>query len=166
MNISEFLKSSFLIIICIFLARFILPPSFTPILAMAVFMPFMTQNKSIQLALPVSILFLSDLVLGFYGQTMIFVYGTMILIGYLSHIVHKGSLSRLIMSAISSVLVWHIVVNFGVHISGLGALTFAQTYSLAIPFDLRLLVSTVVFSLVFFIGWQMVQKNLPFGRTN
>ncbi len=86
MNISEFLKSSFLIIICIFLARFILPPSFTPILAMAVFMPFMTQNKSIQLALPVSILFLSDLVLGFYGQTMIFVYGTMILIGYLSHV--------------------------------------------------------------------------------
>lgn len=166
MNISEFLKSSFLIIICIFLARFILPPSFTPILAMAVFMPFMTQNKSIQLALPVSILFLSDLVLGFYGQTMIFVYGTMILIGYLSHVVHKGTLSSLIMSAISSVLVWHIVVNFGVYIGGLGAVSLAQTYSLAIPFDLRLLVSTVVFSLVFFGGWQMVQKKLTLGQGN
>ena len=70
------------------------------------------------------------------------------------------------MSAISSVLVWHIVVNFGVYISGLGALTLAQTYILAMPFDLRLLVSTVVFSLVFFVGWQMVQKNLPFGRAN
>ena len=161
MKISEFLKSSFLILVCIFLARFVLPPSVTPILAMAVFMPFMTENKAIQLALPVTILFLSDLILGFYGQTMIFVYGTMILIGLLSNILHRGSLSSLLTSAISSVFIWHIVVNLGVFISGLGAISLAQTYVLAIPFDLRLMASTIVFSGVFFAGWQTAHKYLP-----
>ena len=60
MSISEFLKSALLIVICVFLARFIMPPSYTPVIAMAVFLPFMTQHKSLQMLLPVSILFLSD----------------------------------------------------------------------------------------------------------
>ena len=164
MNISEFLKSSLLILACIFLARFVLPANFTPILAMAVFMPFLTQNKPLQLILPVSMLFLSDLILGFYGQTMIFVYGTMILIGFLSRLMHKQNLSSLLTSAVASVFIWHIVVNFGVYINGLGTTTLAQTYLLAIPFDLRLMASTIVFSGVFFAGWQMAQKYLPLSR--
>ena len=88
MSTSEILKSTLLIIICVFLARFIMPPSYTPIIAMAVFLPFMTQYKSLQILLPVSILFFSDLILGFYGQTMIYVYGTVILIGFLSRMLH------------------------------------------------------------------------------
>ena len=164
MNISEFLKSSFLILACIFLARFVLPANFTPILAMAVFMPFLTQNKSLQLVLPVSILFLSDLILGFYGQTMIFVYGTMILVGFVSRLIHKQNFSSLLTSAVTSVLIWHLVVNFGVYFNGLGAVTLAQTYVLAIPFDLRLMASTIVFAGVFFAGWQVSQRYLPLSR--
>lgn len=164
MNISEFLKSSFLILACIFLARFVLPANFTPILAMAVFMPFLTQNKSLQLVLPVSILFLSDLILGFYGQTMIFVYGTIILVGFVSRLIHKQNFSSLLTSAVASVLIWHLVVNFGVYINGLGAVSLAQTYVLAIPFDLRLMASTIFFAGVFFAGWQMVQRYLPLSR--
>ena len=160
MSISEFLKSALLIVICVFLARFIMPPSYTPVIAMAVFLPFMTQHKSLQMLLPVSILFLSDLILGFYGQTMIYVYGTMILIGLLSRMMHKGTASSLLLSSFSSVLLWHLVVNFGVYMNGLGAQSLAQTYLLAIPFDLKLLFSTVAFSLVFYTGWSMTRKPL------
>ena len=160
MSISEFLKSSLLIVICVFLARFIMPPSYTPVIAMAVFLPFMTQHKSLQMLLPVSILFLSDLILGFYGQTMIYVYGTMILIGLLTRMMHKGTVSSLLLSSFSSVLLWHLVVNFGVYMNGLGTQSLAQTYLLAIPFDLKLLFSTVAFSLVFYTGLLMDQKSL------
>ena len=166
MNISEFLKSSFLVIACIFLARFFLPANFTPILAMVIFMPFLTQNRSLQLLLPISILFLSDLILGFYGQTMIFVYGTMVLVGILSRFIHKQNFTSLLTSAVASVLIWHLVVNFGVYMNGLGAVSLAQTYILAIPFDLRLMVSTIVFAGVFFLGWQIAQRYLPLSREN
>ena len=166
MSISEFLKSALLIVICVFLARFIMPPSYTPVIAMAVFLPFMTQHKSLQMLLPVSILFLSDLILGFYGQTMIYVYGTMILIGLLSRMMHKGTVSSLLLSSFSSVLLWHLVVNFGVYMNGLGTQSLAQTYLLAIPFDLKLLFSTVAFSLVFYTGLLMNQKSLLASTRN
>ena len=166
MSISEFLKSALLIVICVFLARFIMPPNYTPVIAMAVFLPFMTQHKSLQMLLPVSILFLSDLILGFYGQTMIYVYGTMILIGLLSRMMHKGTVSSLLLSGFSSVLLWHLVVNFGVYMNGLGTQSLAQTYLLAIPFDLKLLFSTVAFSLVFYTGWSMTRKSLLASTRN
>jgi hypothetical protein len=166
MSISEFLKSTILIVICVFLARFIMPPSYTPIVAMAVFLPFMTEHKSLQMLLPVSILFFSDLILGFYGQTMIYVYGTMILIGLLSRVLHKGTAGSLLLSGFSSVLLWHLIVNFGVYINGLGTLSLAQTYLLAIPFDLKLLISTVAFSLVFYTGWLITQKSFLASTRN
>ena len=166
MSTSEILKSTLLIIICVFLARFIMPPSYTPIIAMAVFLPFMTQYKSLQILLPVSILFFSDLILGFYGQTMIYVYGTVILIGFLSRMLHKGTLNSLLLSGFSSVFLWHLIVNFGVYVSGLGTLSLAQTYLLAIPFDLKLLFSTVSFSLVFYTGWLMTQKSFLASTRN
>jgi len=143
-----------------------MPPSYTPIVAMAVFLPFMTQHKSLQMLLPVGILFFSDLILGFYGQTMIYVYGTMILIGLLSRILHKGTVGSLLLSGFSSVFLWHLIVNFGVYINGLGTLSLAQTYLLAIPFDLKLLASTVAFSLVFYTGWLVTQKSFLASTRN
>ena len=159
MNINELMKSSFLLIFCIFLSRFIMPPSYTPIIAMAIFMPLMSNNKMMQLFLPVSILLLSDLLLGFYGQTMLFVYGSMILIGLLARKINDGSLGSLLKSSISSVILWHLIVNFGVYLNGLGTKTLAQTYALAIPFDFRLLLSTLFFSLVFYSALQLSKRT-------
>ena len=79
-------------------------------------------------------------------------------------VMEKQNLSSLLTSAVASVLIWHLVVNFGVYFNGLGAVSLAQTYVLAIPFDLRLMASTVIFSGVFFAGWQMAQKYLPLSR--
>ena len=84
----EFYKSVGLLVFCIVLARFIMPANFTPLIAMAVFMPFITNNKRLQLFLPVSLLLITDLALGFYGTTMLFVYGTILLIGLLSRFLH------------------------------------------------------------------------------
>ena len=117
------------------------------------------SNKMMQLFLPVSILLLSDLLLGFYGQTMLFVYGSMILIGLLARKINDGSLGSLVKSSISSVILWHLIVNFGVYLNGLGTKTLAQTYALAIPFDFRLLLSTLFFSLVFYSALQLSKRT-------
>jgi hypothetical protein len=50
--------------------------------------------------------------------------------------------------------------------NGLGTQSLAQTYLLAIPFDLKLLFSTVAFSLVFYTGLFMNQKSLLASTRN
>ena len=160
MNMKEFFKTAGLLLTCIFLARFIMPANYTPLIAMAVFMPFVTDNKSLQLLLPVSLLLITDLLLGFYGTAMIFVYGTMLLIGLLSRYLHKDNVKRLMVNSLLSVVLWHAIVNFGVYLSGLGNVSLVQTYLLAIPFDLRLLTSTLLFSAMFF-GIRHLVKETP-----
>ena len=152
-------KTAGLLLTCIILARFIMPANYTPLIAMAVFMPFVTDNKSLQLLLPVSLLLITDLLLGFYGTAMLFVYGTMILIGFLSRFLHKDNVKRLMVNSLLSVVLWHAIVNFGVYLSGLGNVSLAQTYLLAIPFDLRLLTSRLLFSVMFYGIRHLVKES-------
>ena len=164
MDMKEFFKTAGLLLSCIFLARFIMPANYTPLIAMAVFMPFVTDNKNLQLLLPVSLLLVTDLILGFYGTAMLFVYGTMLLIGLLSRLLDKESIQRLMTNSLLSVVLWHVIVNFGVYFSGLGTQTLAQTYILAIPFDFRLLTSTLLFSSVFYGIRHLVKEYSYLGN--
>ena len=157
----DFFKSAGMLIGCIALARFILPANFTPLIAMAVFMPFLTNNKHLTMFLPVGILFATDIFLGLYGTTMLFVYGTMLLIGILSRYLHKDNLQTVLGTSVLSVVLWHLIVNFGVYLNGLGTASLLQTYALAIPFDFRLLTSTVFFATIFYSIKQLTtQSNL------
>ena len=164
MDMKEFFKTACLLLSCIILARFIMPANYTPLIAMAVFMPFVTDNKNLQLLLPVSLLLVTDLILGFYGTAMLFVYGTMFLIGLLSRLLHKDNIQRLMTNSLLSVVLWHVIVNFGVYFSGLGTQTLAQTYILAIPFDFRLLTSTLLFSSVFYGIRHLVKEYSYLGN--
>jgi len=148
--VSEFIKSAAFILASIILARFALPANITPIIAMAVFLPYLTKNKHLQTLLPIGILFLTDIFLGFYGATMFFVYGTMLLISFLSRSTYDAKFTGILKTSILSVLLWHIIVNFGVYLNGLGTISLAQTYIAAIPFDFRLLLSTLAFSSLFY----------------
>jgi hypothetical protein len=148
--VSEFIKSAAFILASIILARFALPANITPIIAMAVFLPYLTKNKHLQTLLPIGILFLTDIFLGFYGATMFFVYGTMLLISFLSRSTYDAKFTGILKTSMLSVLLWHIIVNFGVYLNGLGTASIIQTYLAAIPFDFRLLVSTIAFSSLFY----------------
>ena len=149
----QVLKPLIFVLACVISARFFLPANWTPVLALALFMPYVTKNKSIQILMPVSVLLITDIFLGFYGQTMFFVYATLIFIALISRYQSTGSLLSLMKYSVGSVLIWHIVVNFGVYLNGHDGSSLAQTYLLAIPFDLRLMMSTVFFSLLFYSAW-------------
>ena len=150
------IKSASLVLASIILARFVLPPNITPILAVAIFLPHITENKHLRLFLPVGILLVTDLFLGFYGMTMFFVYGTMLLIGILSHTLKNRSYLGILQNSVISVLLWHLIVNFGVYLNQLGSVSLIQTYVQAIPFDFRLLLSTVFFSTLFYGALKLV----------
>ena len=149
----QVLKPLIFVLGCVIAARFFLPANWTPVLALALFMPYVTRNKSIQILMPVSVLLITDIFLGFYGQTMFFVYATLIFIALISRYQSTGSLLSLMKYSVGSVLIWHIVVNFGVYLNGHDGSSLSQTYLLAIPFDLRLMMSTVFFSLLFYSAW-------------
>ncbi len=80
----QVLKPLIFVLACVIAARFLLPANWTPVLALALFMPYVTRNKSIQILMPVSVLLITDIFLGFYGQTMFFVYDTLIFIALIS----------------------------------------------------------------------------------
>ena len=148
--IIETLKSSWLLLLCLILARFIgLPANFTPILACAIFLPFMTDNKFLQLLLPVGIVIITDPFLGFYSSMPI-VYLCIVTTSLITTLFSNYNLKNMIFSGLIGVGIWHIIVNFSVWYTGLSGMTLMSTYLAAIPFDLRLLLSTVVFASLFY----------------
>ena len=82
----------------------------TSLVAMAVFLPFMTSNKNIQMFLPVSMLFVTDVIIGIYSN-MWLTYGLMGVIGVISRVLHDGKYSTLMGSSALSVVLWHLIIN-------------------------------------------------------
>ena len=147
----DFFKSASLLLGCILLSRFILPANITPLIAMAVFMPYLTSNKNLQMFLPVSIMFVTDIFLGFYS-TMWLTYGIMGLIGVISRVLNNGQYSTLMGSSALSVVLWHLIIN----IPG----PFPPLSPEALIFDIRLLASTLVFASVFYAIQRAVTPQL------
>ena len=157
--IKEIMKSCWLLVICLIAARFIgFPANFTPILACAVFLPFMTNNKYIQMFLPVTILIVTDPFLGLYSAMPV-VYLCIITASGFSSLFKNYNYRNMIISGLVSVGIWHILVNLAVWMSGTQTLPLSAVYLAAIPFDLKLLASTLIYSSLFFgfrsvfLGW-------------
>ena len=157
--IKEILKSCWLLVLCLIAARFIgFPTNFTPILACAVFLPFMTDNKYIQMFLPVGILIVTDPFLGLYSAMPV-VYLCIVAASVISSLFKNYNYKNMILSGLISVGIWHILVNLAVWLSDIQTLPLTAVYIAAIPFDFRLLASTIIFSSLFFglrsvfLGW-------------
>ena len=126
------------------------PPNFTPVLAIAVFMPYLTRDLYSAMLVPLSAMFVSDLYLGFHSS-MFWVYTSILLGTTLSQYtismkktyVHLGS-NALLLSTI-----FFIVTNFAVWMSGsMYPLTIdglLLCYTMAIPFFGNTLAGTLFY---------------------
>ena len=133
----NYFYSILLFVLVLALSRFIgLPPNVTPLLALAVFVPRMNVTAW----LPVVILAVTDIVLGFY-TVMPIVYACMLIAAYLG-----ARMSNLYAAGAAGVLMWHIIVNTAVVLTGPGYGPFTPE---SVIFDLRLLASTLMFLAVF-----------------
>jgi hypothetical protein len=126
------------------------PPNFTPVLAMAVFMPYLTRDLDAARRVPLSAMFVSDLYLGLHSS-MFWVYISILLGTTLSHYtmsmkktyVHLGS------NALLSATIFFVITNFAVWMSGtMYPLTLEGLilcYTMAIPFFGNTLAGTLFY---------------------
>jgi hypothetical protein len=126
------------------------PPNFTPVIAMAVFMPYLTRNVYSAMLVPLLAMFVSDLYLGFHSS-MFWIYISILLGTTLSHYtmsikktyVHLGS------NALVSSTIFFVITNFAVWMSGtMYPLTLDGLiicYTMAIPFFGNTLAGTLFY---------------------
>jgi len=135
--------------ICIlFLFRFLPhPPNFTPVLAMAFYLPILFGLWSI----PFIILAfgITDYFIGFHSL-LFWTWGSLALISLISKF-SKNISSRLFLCFIGTII-FFIISNFGVWLSGFYGYTLESLflcYTLAIPFYTNTIISTLLFATLF-----------------
>ena len=124
-------------------------PNFTPLLSIALLCGMYTKNKYYAV-LPILIMLLSDLYLGNH-ITAIWVYSSFVFIFIMGYFLTKKTYAHVIGFSILSSLLFFVVTNFGVWITGgypynLNGLI--SCYAAAIPFYKNTLISTLLFSIL------------------
>ena len=125
--------------------------NFTPLLALAVFMPRLTNNTSIQYLLPVSIMAFSSL---FLEPVDLLTFAVILTVFAVTPAISRYTKS-LIWGSVSAMMLWHVAVNGAVWFSGLGFAPFSVE---AMLFDFRLLFGTGLFVALFYTTEQLFQQ--------
>ena len=152
----NYLKVSFGIFVVLAATRFIShPPNFTSLIAISFFIPAQLGRKYLPAVL-ISF-FITDLFIGIHN-TLIFTYGSVLLIGILSKYLNKN-ISYRFLGALISAVIFFVVSNFGVwFIGGLYSHSIeglTQCYIMAIPFFAQTLVSTIIYITLFEILYSL-----------
>ncbi len=142
------------------------PPNFTPILALALFGGAYLPNKKTSFLIPISAMFLSDLILGFHSQ-IYGVYGCILILSFLGRTIqNKISIGNLAITGFIGSLIFFIITNFSVWLSGsiypLTTTGLIECYTMAIPFFHNTLISTFVFLAILFTGYSFAEKKYQF----
>ena len=98
----------------------------TPLFAIAILLPSLTNNRYIQYLLPMTFLLIKDIFIGFHSL-MIPVYGCMCLFVLASKFIKNE-----IYATFVGVMTWHVLINYAVWYKSGGDLL--TTYIMAIPF--------------------------------
>jgi len=131
-------------------------PNFTPITAIAMFGGLYFTNKTMAYLVPLFIMVMSDLFLGFHTIS-IFVYAAFILVSFIGTRTKKPSVFTILLSSIS----FFIVTNLGVWLIGYPKTWtgLVECYTLAIPFFRNSLLGDFFYSGVMILGFNYVQKK-------
>ena len=163
MKNKNFLHYSLVFLISIgvlFLFRFLPhPPNFTPVIAMALYLPIFLGLWCIPFLLLTFAI--TDYFIGFHSL-LIWTWGSLALIGLISKY-GRNIFSRLFASFLGAII-FFVISNFGVWFSGglydhtLEGLM--KCYIMALPFFTNTLLSTIIFTLL--IEFAIFSKNLSF----
>jgi len=136
------------------------PPNFTPILSIALFSGMVFKNKFI-FCIPLGAMLLSDYYIGFHNS-IIWVYVSLLLIYLLGKAFFNyfSTINIFLLSFLSSVI-FFILSNFGVWLIGYPKTLsgFIACYIAAIPFFTNTLLSTILYSFIFYYGYKYILKN-------
>ena len=139
------------------------PPNFTSLIALSFYVPVFLGISYIPFLI-ISFA-ITDIFIGYHSGTF-FTWGSVFLIGIISHYFHKNITSR-ISGALLGALIFFIVTNFGVWLSGMYGMTIAGlilTYTMAIPFFAYSVISTLCFSVLIEICYKILRKKYNFKK--
>ncbi len=142
------------------------PANFTPTLALILF-GAVYCNKRYTFLLPLLLMMFTDVILGVHSL-ILFTWGSMVLVGFIGLWLRKHHDGiHLSIASVSSAVLFYIVTNFGVWLLGyypmdLKGLT--DCYVMAIPFFRTMLVSTFIYSFVFFGLYQLIAMRVKDTR--
>jgi len=147
------------IFIVLALSRFIPhPPNFTSLLALSFYVPVIFGLRYLP-ALLISFA-ITDFIIGYHTGTF-FTWSSVFLIGLISNFFAKN-ITRRLTGALVGALIFFVITNFGVWISGMYGLTIIgllTCYTLALPFFAYSIISTIIFSLVIEILYKTYQAK-------
>ena len=160
------------------------PPNFTPIIAIALLASHLFKNKWIIILPSLMAMWISDLIInnylygGYHDSLVIFspsflwVYGPIICIALLGTVlIKKVKISNIALSSISGSLIFFLVSNFGVWISGT---MFPQSlsgliacYTVALPYFGNQLVGDLLYSATLFSSYSFaLSKKAMLKKVN
>ncbi|MBT3251065.1 MAG: hypothetical protein HN729_01055 [Candidatus Marinimicrobia bacterium] len=150
-----------LIVFITFISRFVPhPPNFTPILAAGLFAGTYFNKKYLAYIIPISIMIATDLIIGIHA-TLVWVYLSILLVVLLGTIIaKKKNILTVGLGGIGGAVLFFILTNFGVWITGGGyshPLTFGgliACYIDAIPFFKNTLLSTMGYYSIMYLSYE------------
>lgn len=156
------LKASVFFIVLFVLARLIPhPPNFTPLIAAAIFIPFITKDMRVIVSLPIIVMFVADYLIGFH-ELMLWTYGAFLLISISGLKYFNGKFNRLMMLSLSSPTIFYLLTNFGVWF---GSNTYSANiegliscYVAGLPFYANSIAACLLFSAAFFMVVEINKK--------
>ncbi len=145
------------------------PANVAPITALALFAAVYLPKKY-GFVIPLVGLFISDMIIGFYGWTMLFVYGSFILSGIIGFWIKRYiGVARVIGGSLLASVLFFLISNFGVWVEGRmytqNLAGLIECYIAGLPFFRNTLLGDLFFVGVFFGGYELikviVRKLLP-----
>ena len=160
----NYLKGIIFITLILVLSRIIPhPPNFTPILAGIIFLPFIKKDLTFSVIVPLAAMLISDLIIGMHSL-MLWTYAPIIFLSCLTYYFNQDSILRIGTLAVVSPMVFFLVSNFGVWISGSSYTEdmsgLIECYFNAIPFYASSAISCLLFTALFyFLRLALLKRN-------
>ena len=153
----QYLKISIGIFLALAASRFVPhPPNFTSLLALSFYVPAILGIRFIP-ALILSFL-ITDLIIGFH-ETILFTWGSVVLIGIISKYFNRSILFRLF-GALVGAVIFYLLTNFGVWIIGYPKTIdgLILCYTMAIPFFGYSLAGDLFFGYLFKFSFAKIES--------
>ncbi len=141
------------------------PPNFAPIAAIALFGGAYYSKKSFAYLIPISAMFVTDLILGFHSA-MWAVYLSFIFIVAIGMImIKKKNVKNVVLASLISSVLFFVLTNFAVWLSGMtypmNLVGLGACFTAAIPFFQNTLIGDLVFTGAMFGIYELAKVKFP-----
>jgi hypothetical protein len=139
------------------------PPNFTSVSAVALFGGAYLADKRLAFLVPLTALFLSDLVLGFYPQMQVIYLAFALIVCIGIWLQRHRNVYAIAGAALTSSILFFLVTNFvGFHIHSMYPATFAgimTSYVAAIPFFANTVAGDLFYTALLFGGFALLERR-------